>query len=73
MKELVSKGTVHNKSGLLIKSSRLKISELRNYFAKIEILIKKKIKLITWCSKWTGPTINYIKKLESRNIYQVIH
>ena len=42
MKELVAKGTVHNKSGLLIKWSRLKISELRNYFAKIEILIIKK-------------------------------
>ena len=31
-----------SKSGLLIKSSRLEISELRNYFIKLLILIKKK-------------------------------
>ena len=39
-------------SGLLIKkkSSRLDISELRNYFTKI--------KLITSRSKWTGPYNN---------------
>jgi len=36
-----------SKSDLFIKSSLLDISELRNYFAKI--------KLITSCSKWTGP------------------
>ena len=39
-----------SKSGLLIKSSRLDISELRNYFATI--------KLVTSCSKWTGPYNN---------------
>ena len=37
-------------SGLLVKSSRLDISELRNYFTKI--------KLITSPSKWTGPYNN---------------
>jgi len=37
-------------SGLLIKSSRLDISELQNYFTKI--------KLITSRSKWTGPYNN---------------
>ena len=31
-----------SKSGLLIKSSRLEISELQNYFTKLLILIKKK-------------------------------
>ena len=39
-----------SKSGLLIKLLRLDISELRNYFTKI--------KLITSCSKWTGPYNN---------------
>ena len=31
-----------SKSGLLIKSSRLEISEWQNYFTKLLILIKKK-------------------------------
>ena len=34
-----------SKSGLLIKSSRLEISELQNYFTKLLILIKKRINL----------------------------
>ena len=46
----MSKVKVKVKSGLLIKSSRLDISELRNYFTKI--------KLITSRSKWTGPYNN---------------
>ena len=39
--EMVSKSGL-SKSGLLIKSSRLEISELQNYFTKLLILIKKK-------------------------------
>ena len=38
---MVSKSGL-SKSGLLIKSSRLEISELQNYFTKLLILIKKK-------------------------------
>ena len=43
------------KSTLIIKSSRLEVSELRNYFTMMYGINQKEFKLIISCSKWIDP------------------